>query len=907
MTPQPLKTEAIQRFLIAKTHPDLAARYNPGMEVQVLVAQQGGERIDGDFKGRAWHAYTDGLQTWKPIRIPWNAATDPEYTDTPMIYDLEKYADGIGLTGWNWQDRESLWVGYDFDAITGHSDQHAAKLTDAQLRDVQKAACDIPWVTVRRSTSGNGLHLYVYLDGFPTTNHTEHAAVARAIIGKMSAITGFPFHTKVDAMGHILWVWHRKMVGTNGLSLIKEGEILYDIPTNWREHIQVVKGNARKTMPAVIAQSPISDIEKLFDDLTSQRTHIPLDEEHRKLIAWLEENETCAYWDQDRHMLVTHTASLKRAHEELGLRGIFETMSRGVEKGDLNTFAFPMRRGAWALRRFTPGVAEHVSWTQDGQGWTQTYYHRDPDLDTAAKAAGGIESPKGGFIFSAAVDAVEAAKHVGVNIELPVWAQHRRSKLKEHRDGRLIVEIDHDLQNDGGRGGLPGWLAEGKTWSRVFHANLRPQAEVEIGNYDEIVRHMVTETGDDAGWVIRSEGNWVTEPLAHVKIGLAGALGLGTKEVTGIMGAAVFRNWRLVNQPFQPEYPGDRMWNRGAAQFRYHPTENRDDLQYPLWMRVLKHCGTGLDDAIKSHAWCKANGILSGGDYLKVWIASLFQKPMSPLPYLFLYSQEQNTGKSILHEALAELVTHGVARADQALMNQNGFNGELMNAVLCVVEEVDLSRSKLAYNRIKDWVTSRSLPIHIKGQTPFTIPNSSHWLQTANDHKFCPVFPGDTRITMVHVSPLAPEDLIPKERLLEGLRKEASDFMAEILALEIPQSNDRLNVPVVETGEKLNAQRANLTRLEAFIQEHTEHVTGQMIKFSEFVERFHEWLDATDIHEWSKNRVGKELPPHMPKGRRSLDGQWFIGNVSWEARKPDDDILPKLTLNSKDMLVSGAA
>ena len=78
--------------------------------------------------------------------------------------------------------------------------------------------------------------------------------------------------------------------------------------------------------------------------------------------------------------------------------------------------------------------------------------------------------------------------------------------MKEHRDGRLIVEIDHDPNSDGMAGGLPGWLAEGKTWSRVFHANLRPQAEVEVGNYDDVIRHLVTETGDDAGWTIKSGG-----------------------------------------------------------------------------------------------------------------------------------------------------------------------------------------------------------------------------------------------------------------------------------------------------------------------------------------------------------------------------------------------------------------
>jgi hypothetical protein len=320
-------------------------------------------------------------------------------------------------------------------------------------------------------------------------------------------------------------------------------------------------------------------------------------------------------------------------------------------------------------------------------------------------------------------------------------------------------------------------------------------------------------------------------------------------------------------------------------------------------MKVLSHCGVGLDDAIREHAWCRANGILNGADYLKVWVASLFQRPMSPLPYLFFYSADQNTGKSIFHEALAELVTKGVERADQALTNPSGFNGELANAVLCVVEETDLSKSRVAYNRIKDWVTSRSLPVHVKGLTPYTIPNATHWLQCSNSHTFCPVLPGDTRITMVYVPPLDPDDLIPKEQLLQQLRKEASDFMAEVLALEIPPSGDRLAVPVIVTGEKLNAQRQNLTKLEEFILDKCYNVTGRMVRLAEFVERFHDWLDPGEVVEWSKQTVGKNLPPQYPKGRRPQDNQVNIGNLAWEPRKPGEAVQPRLVLNTKELLV----
>ena len=117
----PTKTEAIKSFLLAKTHPDLAALYSYDMEVQVNVAQDGGTRTEGEFKGRKWVAWTDGTQTWKPFRVPWKAMTQPEFTDSEIKYDLAAHVEGIGLTGWDWVNKVSRWGAFEFDSITGHS------------------------------------------------------------------------------------------------------------------------------------------------------------------------------------------------------------------------------------------------------------------------------------------------------------------------------------------------------------------------------------------------------------------------------------------------------------------------------------------------------------------------------------------------------------------------------------------------------------------------------------------------------------------------------------------------------------------------------------------------------------------------------------------------------------------
>ena len=145
----PTKTESIKRFLELSTHADLAALYNHDMEAQVYVEQDGGEYIEGVYNEITWKGWTDGFQVWKQIRIPYAANSNPHYEDGPMAFDLAQHATGIGMTGWDWKNKISKWVGFDFDALEGHSDSHQKKLTPEQLQEVKDATFDIPWVTIR--------------------------------------------------------------------------------------------------------------------------------------------------------------------------------------------------------------------------------------------------------------------------------------------------------------------------------------------------------------------------------------------------------------------------------------------------------------------------------------------------------------------------------------------------------------------------------------------------------------------------------------------------------------------------------------------------------------------------------------------------------------------------------------
>lgn len=868
----PTRTEAIKKFLLAFAPKDLAEAYNANMECQVNVAQDDGERVEGDYKGRQWHGWTNGLETWKSFRIPFNANSDPTYEDTELKFDLVNHAEGIGMTGWDWKNKASKWVAFDFDAITGHSDKHSSKLSPQELEEVKQAAMAVDWVTVRKSTSGKGLHLYVYLQDVPTENHTVHAALGRAILGMLSAVTGFNFSAKVDSCGGNMWVWHRKRKGTDGLDLIKQGSVLPELPPNWREHVAVITGKRRRIKATNIDS---------FEELAGQCTHTPLDEEHKKLLAYLQENNCFFWWDADHHMLVCHTYDLQQAHETLNMKGVFRTNSPATDRNEQNAFGFPMRHGAWIVRRYTPGVQEDLSWEQDGQGWTRCFLNREPTLKTAALSSGGLENEKGDFIFQHAEMAQSAALKLKANIQLPPWILGRRSSIHPHKDGkRIIVSVDHQAEDSMERG-LQGWLLEKGKWVRIYDTISSDPIENDTSNFDDIARHLITESLEDAGWVVRSSEEWKREPYQHVRVAIE-SMGLKQGEVKGVLGTAVFRPWKLVNRPFQPEYIGDRQWNRNAPQLRFVPSLNTDNLQYPTWLKILAHVGKSLDLVIQNNGWAKANGILTGADYLKCWVASIFQEPLEPLPYLFFYGP-QNSGKSIFHEALSLLITTGYVRADNALKNPQGFNGELESAIFCVIEETDLAKNKQANLHIKDWVTSHLLPIHKKRQTPYTVPNSTKWIQCSNDYTACPIFPGDTRITTFYVEPLEPVALIPKKQMFPLLEKEAPDFLAAVIGLEIPRSPDRLNIPVIASEDKRRIELENRTMVEIWVEDHCYYSPGNLVKFSVLYDKFRDWLDPQDVVHWSKIRFGQYFSANMtqyPKGRSPKNGQWYIGNIS---------------------------
>jgi hypothetical protein len=850
-------SQAIDAFLASARNvhnADLIDRiraHGTNLELQVNVSPIGGELVDGTTS-----TYSDGIDRWHSFRIPKGSFSDPHWQDFLLRFPIEKHVDAIGSTGWLWASKLSLWVAYDIDAITGHA--KGVGVPEAELTRVKEAVSSLDYVEVRRSTSGAGLHLYVHLPapGVTTANHGEHAAVARAILSRISQDVGFDMGVSIDVCGSNTWIWARRAnIENMGFQLIKgaTSPFPHDL-SNWRDHLPVVSRTRSRVSIGVAAKD-----EDIFEQMASAHQRVPLDTMHIAIRDGLMGLKGTTIWVQDHHLMQTHTSLLKMLKEtsSLDIKGVFETNSAGTNVGQPNCFAFPLKDGAWRVTRFGAGTQEHSSWTQDGKGWTTTIYNRRPSLETAALARGAQELAKGGYVFDMLRDAVsmirdDVACDPNLKISMPEKLSTRKATTRKSASGHIVIEVPASKDD----GPMPGWNDSDRKgyWTQLVKVAANPaNVDNTSGNYDKMMRCLQTVESQPAGWAVsKNTGDWMRKTPGSVKTILQ-ALGNEKTEAECIMGGAELQPWKLVTVPFAAEYPGDRQWNNGAPQLAVTPSPPNDeeDSPHPHWDLMLEHIGCRLDKHLRREKWAQDAGVLTGRQYLQAWYANVIRHPFSHLPYLFLYGPE-NSGKSIFHEAFSLLVTRGVVKADAALTSQ--YNSELEGCILAIVEERNITSTTGAHAKIKEVVTGDMISIRRMRTDVYQVRNTTHWVQCSNEIDACPVFSGDSRITVIHVPEITKE--IPKERFKAALLAEAPFFLSTLLHMPLPTPGGRLRLPMVVSDEKTAIIAGNQTVVEGLIEESYEIRRGLEMPYSEFFDALQKVPGGADI---SRQKLSREL------------------------------------------------
>ncbi len=797
ITRRPTRYQSIKATLELYAPADLAARYQEGMEALMQVDPEKGEPVYKDHKTPIPNTYDDGKFVHFTIRIQ-----SPGDGAKPQTFPPEDYFEAIGISGLDVERNVAYAVGYDFDSILNHDE--ARGLTEQQLADLLAALKKLPYVEIRRSTSGNGYHVWVW---FPVTdlpqvhNRIEMRALARAVLQRMSLDTGYRFEGDVDHLGDILWICARRATAENGgLSLVQAAASpLEDWPRDFLDHVDVITRKRRRTR---LRGANVADADAI-DAATNDRPRDCLEPKHREFLKCYAKSGYAGYWNEDHNCFVCHTQGIAETLKQVQLPGLFETSSNGNDPDKPNCWMYPLSDAAWRAFRFSHGTDEAPTWELSRNGWRTCVIGRTPSLSQLAAKFNGKKTSKG-VAFLSAEDATNALLQLGASIDLPTWFERRPITIKQVPRG---LEADFPYE-EGDAGGDNGLTANERGWFRpprstAWRKFIEIEVELSHPDYhslaDDVVRS-VCHQGEHIGLFTHTEAGWNQQILSMVKPrmsheGITGGL------QNDVLGWCDKYPYLRTARPFQPEYPGNREWNKDGTKLLFLPAIA--DGETPMWDKILAHLGRGLDEALDP--WCQEHGIEMGADYLRYWIANLIRFPERRLPMLAVYSPENKTGKSLLHEAPAILFDEkGYIFATKAIKNKSGFDGELHGKVLCALEEINLTESADFYANLKKLITSHRADFTFKKENTFMDTNFTHWIMTTNHREYIPIELHDERIILWEVTPFEGDE-IPKPQLLDMLRKEAPQFLRKLFALDLSDIAGRVTLPVLMTSEKAAA------------------------------------------------------------------------------------------------------
>lgn len=334
--------DTIRDFLRAQHAPEqfahLRGRWNPNIETQLNTSAM----------------YTEGPRKGKKrvYRIPHQSGSvDAHYDADTAYYPPTDKWEAIGVSGWDFQERRSIFLTFDIDA-KDHSGGSAQD--DSVIDELVAALLPIAEVELLRSKGGRGIHVTVYfdIDDQPqTTNHNEHGALAKPIARWLSERTGIDIDRIKDCAGFVVWIWHRD-AKPDGLKLIKPSSAAlpreaWDHPTDAHE--------AKPKATIATGISPLTTDQQRFSKLLIKRG--------------------AAEWKNG--MLISHTHSVCKAVRALKLPGTFDTVAAGREgPADRNCFLFPQADGSWRCCRYGKGVKEATSWFVSRNGFTTCIFGR---------------------------------------------------------------------------------------------------------------------------------------------------------------------------------------------------------------------------------------------------------------------------------------------------------------------------------------------------------------------------------------------------------------------------------------------------------------------------------------------------------------------------------------------------
>ncbi|MCP4896261.1 MAG: hypothetical protein GY906_04730 [bacterium] len=843
--------EAIQNFLNNREGDSrfLLSRYSTDLETQVMTSTDG-ERDEDTGK----FVDPNTQETWGNLRWPYQAGTDPNYRDPTISFSPAARVERLGTTWWDYVGKKSIAVGIDIDSEVGHADSTTTN-NSQDIAEIISKLKDLDYVTIVKSTGGEGIHVYVFFDpaSLPeSNNHHEHTIVARKTLELISQDIDYNLKSHVDCVGSVFWIWAKSSPADHpGFDVVKEGTYL-----------------DASRLAAINLPSPSVRGKGQVDFET-----VDFDDDHKRIIEAISSQPFYFNVRSDMNLVHTHTRAIADAISQgLEVKGSFVTNSNGDDPMTANCFLAPLNNGAFRVVRFGNGQQE-PNWEYRNSRNYCTLNESVSYQEVVSNASSGRRAGKYEITPDQAKEIASAlGKPLAVDVPDDVWA--------------VLIDGGTEFHS---KKGADGWTKAGKTFKITIEADDPGNfASNVLSKADDHIRFVIQD-GSPRGWYHKLEsGKWLMHKsygeLACVVNGLFGEFADQAHQL-------MMQNpWNMVQIPFEEEYPGERRWNFNAPQLKVEPSESGGD--HPHFDMILDHIGKDLNEAVLADDWCRKAGIQSGADFLRTWLACLIHYPDQPLPYLFLVGP-QNSGKSVFHECSRFLFTHGVTSANSALTS--GFNAELAGSFLVYVEERDLADKKFnAYEKIKEWVTGRDLIIVEKYQTPYQTQNYLHFVQMANSSGHLPLEDGDTRIIALEVPALS--NPVPKAILEDHLLQEAPRFLRTLLNTTVPPPNSRLRIPAIATATKNRMERQAMSQVMGFTTERVFKCDGSKIEVEAFYSEFQCYCKERGTTAEPSFTVMNEVSTRSDRfllGQRN--GKMYILNMTFDAKAKER---AELTVNS---------
>ena len=734
--------------------------FNPDFECQFQFTD---DDRDLDLYGDAG----DEPRNW---RIPKNGDVCPTGNDRPIPHDPHL----IKTWGTSWWDHKaSLTVGCMVDVDCGHG---AKDHTPEEIAEWDRKASQVSYLLNATSKGGAGRHGVVFLETpVPAKTRGQHKHNCRLIVAQLCADLGIS-PDFFCSWGRIQYIFDRTHA-ENGLQLIKP-------PTS------------KLVLPDNIDLSPFDRATEAEQSILSTEAaahRAVMDETHRAI----GDSIRASGWpfDIEEHngtiVIHSHTKGLEADHTQNKRRGVFKTNTPGTDRHKANCFAFLKPDGGLAVRRY--GDADETdTWHRGPSGIWCCDFNVAPTFAKACQLCGGRRNKK--CVTFTNGRTAEAMVLLGIKADIPAPLNKKRIDLS--REGTHL----HISVHAPNCGDFEGWTSAYGKYDKTIEDCL-PGAD--LPTYENRIRH-TTDIQRGKDWMFLDDrGRWLIETLGAVKTYLKG-FGHDEYAIAEIVKRHLEQNWFLTNIPFTKEYGPNRTWNRDGAHCKQSCKGT-----WSYCKMIVDHVGDRLTPYVEKDDWCKENEITTGGQYLMLWAALLFRKPRLRLPYLFFWSDLQNTGKSSYHRMLLRLFANknGWCELRKEILKDD-FNDLMRGCALAYIEEIDLSQSPPAYQLLKGLIDSPVLKIRGIYAPGEMEKNYVHFVQSANHRHHCPVYPGDTRIVMIPVDQFAGRD-IPWTAELEGIvDQEAPSLLHELLNMPIPKRGfGRLFLPVLETTDKIEAMK----------------------------------------------------------------------------------------------------